>query len=182
MNAISRRYARALIAATREDCSPQRLESLVKDLRAFATVAQTHKDLSAVLANPAFQSARAAVVAQVNEKLSLSPLAGRLISLLCASDRIDFVDDIAEQVQIFADQQAGRARAKVRTVVPLNDRQKTRITRALEKRVGGNVDLDVTIDPTILGGLVCAVGDLTFDNSLRNQLERLTDQLVGLVP
>ena len=41
------------------------------------------------------------------------------------------------------------------------------------------VQLDVEVDPSLLGGLVVRVGDRLIDGSVRSRLERLRNQLVS---
>src|SRR5208283_1103734 len=105
--------------------------------------------------------------------------ATRLIAYMATSGRIDLLDEVADEIRILGDEQTGRLRAVVRTVVALTPTQRARLTAALAKHVGRPVELTETIDPSILGGLVCQVGELTFDNSLARQLDRLRDQLVA---
>jgi F-type H+-transporting ATPase subunit delta len=53
------------------------------------------------------------------------------------------------------------------------------LTQRLEQETGGRVELDVEVDPTLLGGLVVRIGDRLIDGSVRSRLERLRNQLVS---
>ena len=53
------------------------------------------------------------------------------------------------------------------------------LTNKLEQFTGGRVELDVAVDPSLLGGLVVRVGDRLIDVSVRGRLERLRNQLVS---
>jgi len=66
-----------------------------------------------------------------------------------------------------------KAVAEVRSVAELNPVQLSRLTDAIEKATGKNVEVKVVIDPTILGGLVTTVGDTVIDGSVRTRLEQL---------
>ena len=55
----------------------------------------------------------------------------------------------------------------------LNAQQLTRITEAIQKATGKQVEVKVVIDPTILGGVVTTVGDTVIDGSVRTRLEQL---------
>jgi F-type H+-transporting ATPase subunit delta len=63
--------------------------------------------------------------------------------------------------------------AEVRSVVELNAQQLTRITEAIQKATGKQIEVKVVIDPTILGGVVTTVGDTVIDGSVRTRLEQL---------
>jgi F-type H+-transporting ATPase subunit delta len=47
----------------------------------------------------------------------------------------------------------------------------------LKKRLGKDVKLNVSVDPSLLGGAIIKAGDLVIDGSLRGKLERLSGVL-----
>jgi F-type H+-transporting ATPase subunit delta len=61
----------------------------------------------------------------------------------------------------------------VRTASPLQKAQRSRLQRALSARTGKEVQIEVEVDPSLIGGVVARVGDLVFDGSLRTQLDQL---------
>ena len=63
------------------------------------------------------------------------------------------------------------------TASPLRDDQRERLRRALAARAGREVELEVRVDPTLIGGAIARVGGLVFDGSLRTQLAQLRDNL-----
>ena len=67
--------------------------------------------------------------------------------------------------------------AVVTTAGPLDDRRKDRLRRALSERTGQEVQLDIQIDPTLIGGAIAKVGGMVFDGSLRTQLSKLRANL-----
>jgi F-type H+-transporting ATPase subunit delta len=67
--------------------------------------------------------------------------------------------------------------AVVTTASPLDDRRKDRLRRALSERTGQEVQLDIQIDPTLIGGAIAKVGGMVFDGSLRTQLSKLRANL-----
>lgn len=179
MSVLSRRYARAAFAAAQQEAGTAAGEALAAELSTFCAAMAQSEELRAVLANPAFAGARGAVVVRLTEKLALSAQSARLIERMSEAGRIALLGEVVNELRVLGDELAGRARAIVRSVVALNDEQKSRVVRALENRVGMPVALEVIVDPTILGGMVCQVGDLTFDNSLRRQLDTLRGRLMG---
>ncbi len=51
--------------------------------------------------------------------------------------------------------------------------------KSLESLSGKKVEMTVSHDPALLGGVVAQMGDLVYDGSLRTQLERIRHDLVG---
>ena len=92
------------------------------------------------------------------------------------AERRKVLDAGAEFARL-ADEQAGVRRAQVRTARPLSDAQLERLRRALAARLGHEVQIEVEVDPELLGGLVAQVGDLLLDGSVRTQLRQLRASL-----
>jgi F-type H+-transporting ATPase subunit delta len=66
----------------------------------------------------------------------------------------------------------------VRSAVPLDDAGRERVRGAVRKRTGLEPRLIERVEPSLLGGLVVRVGDVKFDTSLSNQLERMRQALL----
>jgi F-type H+-transporting ATPase subunit delta len=106
------------------------------------------------------------------------PESGRnLLRLMMANDRLALMPDVAAQYEIMRAEAEGSVDAEVRSAQPLNDEQKERLSKALEKRLGRKVKLTVHEDDTLLGGAVIRAGDLVIDGSAKGRLEKLASAL-----
>jgi F-type H+-transporting ATPase subunit delta len=76
------------------------------------------------------------------------------------------------------EQQEGRVVAEVRVARELSAEELERVTEALSRRVGASVQVSVTVDERILGGVVARVGDLLLDGSVQTQLASLAGSLL----
>jgi len=78
---------------------------------------------------------------------------------------------------------AARARgwrvAKVQAAATVNDTQQHGLSEALAVLTGNPVDLQVTVVPSLLGGVVVQVGDLLVDSSTRHRLDELKEHLLA---
>ena len=61
---------------------------------------------------------------------------------------------------------------KVLSALALNEEEKRQLKSILLDKIGMEVQLQDTIDPEIIAGLILQVGALTIDGSLRNKLEK----------
>ena len=179
MSAIARRYARAAVEVADQKGGIAAIEALFAGLASFRAAFKQNTDLREVLRNPVLREQRPGALEAVMKKLGVSAEAAKLINLLAARERLAILDDVVAETEVLADERMGRVRAYVTTAVPLGDVQAQRLARALEKRFGQPVALSIKIDPSILGGLVCQVRDVTMDSSLRNQLESLRERLLA---
>ena len=69
--------------------------------------------------------------------------------------------------------------ATATTAAPLSQDEVRALVGRLEQMTGGRIELDLQVDPSLLGGLVVRVGDRLIDGSVRGRLERLRNQLVS---
>jgi F-type H+-transporting ATPase subunit delta len=67
----------------------------------------------------------------------------------------------------------GEAAAEVTVAEPLKDQHVDALRAALKAVTGKEIDLDVKVDPGILGGLVVKVGSRMVDSSLRTKLNAI---------
>ena len=78
---------------------------------------------------------------------------------------------------------AARARgwrvARVVSADEVADAQRRGLSEALARLTGSPVELQVTVDPSLLGGVVVQVGDLLVDGSARHRLDELEEHLLG---
>ena len=99
------------------------------------------------------------------------PVTVSLVSFLIEADRARDLTKIAERVVEIAAAQRAREVAEVRSAVPLTDAQRERLTQALSRATGKQVEVKVVVDPTVVGGVVTRVGDEVFDGSVASRLE-----------
>ena len=78
-----------------------------------------------------------------------------------------------------ASEHRGEATAEVLTARPLNDDQLAALKQQLRARAGREVNVDATVDPSILGGIVVKLGSQRIDASIRTKLNRLALAMKG---
>jgi ATP synthase F1 delta subunit len=78
-----------------------------------------------------------------------------------------------------AERDAGVVNVELTTAVPVSDGVRESLTRSLEQSLGKKVELTLTVDPQVLGGVKLRIGDRIADASLRQRLESLRTRLVS---
>jgi F-type H+-transporting ATPase subunit delta len=173
----SRRYATALLG-TVINGKTLSLDEALGQLGRFNEAVRGNFDLKNALLNPAFtREERDRVVDTVIAHLQLAPTIRSFLKILVDTKRIAELDAITDSFRAQADQHRGRTRAVVHSAAPLAADQADRLRRALEKAAGRSIELEVHVDPSLIGGVRAHVGSMVFDGTIRSELDRLRPQL-----
>jgi len=174
-NLLARRYAKSLVQIGSEDG----LIDLFRDeLTAIEHIFSANADLRAVFGNPAFTSEqKKEIMKELVARIKCSELIGNFLFLLVDKNRVAFLGQIVQAYGILADDFSGVIRPVVRTAFALDDSQITAIKAALESKTGKSVVPQVTVDKSLLGGVVTQIGDIAYDSSVKTQLKRIQDIL-----
>ncbi len=167
-------YADALLAVVQADGN---IEVVKSELAEFARAVAGNDDLHDSLSNRLLP---AAIRGQIVDDL----LGGRssdttraLVGMIVTSGRGGQLSEIVDQFITKAAAGSGRSVATVRTAVPLTADQQTRLAQALKTQTGNDVELQVVVDATVVGGAVTTIGDAVIDGSLRTRLNKMREVL-----
>lgn len=172
---VASRYGEALFALAKEK---EQLASWSEQLQEIAAVFFNHKDLQELLRSGMVerQQKKAILNALFAEKIDDEIL--HFLFLLLDKGRQLELPEIVRFYQKRVDDYNGIKLAHVKSAVPLSAEEEQRLQSALGKRLSCHIQLDVEVDPSILGGLKVQVEDTVYDGSLSHQLEQMGRQLV----
>jgi F-type H+-transporting ATPase subunit delta len=161
-------YATALVAVAEAEGVTGKVED---ELYAFAKATDQNPDLRQALVDPSLPvDNRQALVRDILGDRA-NPVTVTLISFVIEAGHAKELSKIADAFVELAAGSRQHVVAEVRTAVPLTDRQRERLERALSKATGRTVEAKVIVDPTVVGGVVARVDDLVFDGSVSGRLE-----------
>ncbi len=173
--AVARRYAKALLLLGKDDGN---VEQYREELAAVAGLMAENPALETTVSNPLYELGdRRNVLESVLAKLGLSKMVHTFLILLFEKGRIGFLKDVNEFYQVFSDEYKGVARASIVAAAELSDDAAEKIREALAKRTGKQIELDVSQDPALIGGIITRIGDLVLDGSIKTQLETMRESL-----
>jgi F-type H+-transporting ATPase subunit delta len=105
------------------------------------------------------------------------PQVWNLIGLIMRRRRLEMVGDIAREFRRLYNRKEGIYEAVAISAAKLDDDEVAAIRARLEKMTGGRIELTLSVDPKLLGGVQVRLGDLLIDGSVRGRLERLRSRL-----
>lgn len=96
---------------------------------------------------------------------------------MAENGRLRAIPDVFEQFVALKKEYEKNIDVEVISATELSEQQLSDISSKLEQRLERKVQLNCSVDETLLGGVVIRAGDLVIDNSARGRLNRLSDAL-----
>ncbi|SFC62481.1 ATP synthase F1 subcomplex delta subunit [Algibacter lectus] len=163
------RYAKALLSLASDQNTT---EVVGNDMKLIANTLATSKDLSEALQSPVIPSSiKKSTLLEVFKNADKST--NNLIDTLVTNNRINILGDIAVKYGQLLDESKGVEVATVTTAVALTDDLKKRVLEKAKTLTGKDVEVENIIDEDILGGFILRIGDLQYNASVANQLNKL---------
>lgn len=174
----SRNRVNGYAAAVFEGASTAELEEIEDQLFRFARVVESNRALRRALGDRDLPVAlRQRVIADLigaQALVATQRIAAYAVRGGRARDIVATLDALVEE--------AARARgwrvARVRSADTVADTQRQGLSDALALLAGAPVELQVIIDPTLLGGVTVQIGDLLVDGTTRHRLDQLKEHLL----
>ena len=173
MTARTDAYASALLQIAKAEGSLGRVED---ELFKVARTLEGNEKLLTTLTDKAIPVERRQGIVEDLFKKKASPITTALVSFVVTAGRGKDLPAIIDRLVEQAAEERAEAVAEVRSAIPLNQDQQTRLAAALSTATGTHVSLKVIVDPTILGGIIARIGDTVIDGSIRHRLEQLREQ------
>jgi F-type H+-transporting ATPase subunit delta len=99
------------------------------------------------------------------------------IKVLGENDRLILLPEIKALFEALRAEAEGVLEAHVTSAQELSDAQVKDLGNALKAKYGRDVQLSVSVDRELIGGVVVAIGDRVIDGSVRGRLERMAFSL-----
>jgi F-type H+-transporting ATPase subunit delta len=163
-------YATALFGVARSEGNLSEVED---ELFRFARTLESNDDLRTTLTDAALPVSRRQQIIEDLLGDKANPLTTALLTMVVGAGRGRDLLGIIEELVRLSTSEANKELAEVRSAVPLDEDQKTRLAAALASATGLDVELKVCIDPSVLGGLVAQIGDTVIDGTVRTRLAQL---------
>ena len=171
VSGVSGRYATALFELARDQKS---VDSVKADLDKFSALLTESPALLRLVRSPVFTTdAQAKALDAILAKAGIGGIAANFLKVLTKNRRLFAVADVIRAFRALVAQFKGEATAEVTVAEPLSDANLDALKAALKSVSGKDVDLNVKIDPSIIGGLVVKLGSRMIDSSLRTKLNSI---------
>lgn len=175
ITAAARRYARALFSLAKDE---GRVAEVMEELDGLSKIFEENTELRETLLTPMHPvKERKSVLNALTLQVRLSPTVRHFYAYLIDQRRLVDFSGVHDEFARLVEEASGRTTAEVVTASPMDDARRDRLRQVLSRRTGLDVQLDVRVDPALIGGAIAKVGGLVFDGSLRTQLGQLRSNL-----
>jgi F-type H+-transporting ATPase subunit delta len=172
VSGMAGRYATALFELALEN---KAVDAVKKDLDQFDALITGSTDLNRLVRSPVFDAdEQLKALSAILAKAGISGLAANFLRVITTNRRLFAVRDMIRGYRALVARHKGEVTAHVTVAEKLGDAHLDALKRALKSVTSGkDIDLDVRIDPAIIGGLIVKVGSRMVDSSLRTKLNSI---------
>jgi F-type H+-transporting ATPase subunit delta len=174
---IARRYATALADVIIE----QREEAEVRaELGEWEQMLIANPSLVEIFSNPTVgYEQKQKVLSELIGRTKVRPTTANFLRVLLKNQRLEELPQVTAKLATILDERAGMISADVISAQPLPAATTSALAERLGEITGKKVNLNFGTDESLLGGIVTRIGSTVYDGSVRNQLERLGEELAG---
>ena len=163
------RYAKAALSLATEKGTA---EAVNNDMSVISETINSHADLKNMLFSPVIRTLdKKAVLFKVFT--SMDEVTVNTIDTLFVNTRIYLLKDVASRYTSLYEESIGMQTAKVTTAVPLTPELEAQVLTKVRELTGKEVEVKNIVDPSILGGFILRVGDIQYNASIANKLNKL---------
>jgi F-type H+-transporting ATPase subunit delta len=172
ISGMAGRYANALFELARES---KATDAVKADLEQFDALIADNADLARLVRSPVFGAdEQLKALSAILDKAGISGLAANFLRVITTNRRLFAVRDMIRAYRALVARHKGEVTAQVTVAEKLNAKNVDALKSALKSITGGkDIDLDVKVEPAIIGGLIVKVGSRMVDSSLRTKLNAI---------
>lgn len=177
LQGIAGAYAEAVLdlaaRATEED-------RVLNELHLINEVFASDKDMNVVINHPAIRANQKKEVLKNVFGGKISDLTDNLINLLADKRRLDLLPFIESGYRELLNKRKNIVSASLTCSEKMADNNIANIKAQLTEHLGKKLELEVKVDPSLMGGVVLRLGDQVIDGSLKGRLKALEKSLMNV--
>jgi F-type H+-transporting ATPase subunit delta len=171
VSGMAGRYATALFELAREQNA---IDTVKVNLDRFDALVAEIADLARLLRSPVLSAdEQGRALSGVLDKVGIDGLAANFLKLVATNRRLFAALDMAKAYRALVAKHKGEVTAEVTVAEKPSEAHLAAIKDALRAVTKKDVQVDVKVDPAIIGGLVVKLGSRMVDSSLRTKLNAI---------
>ncbi len=170
---LARPYAEAIFKTAKASESAEKWSEMLE----FIAVVVQNPDIAGAADNPKIKQQKFVDLlldichGQINDEGT------NFLKLLVQNHRLSLVPQIAELYEQYRAEDEGYIDVNVSSAYAMSKTEQNKIAQALKKRFKKQVNVTVSIDKSLIGGILVRAGDRVIDGSIKGRLQQLAKQL-----
>ncbi|PIE13466.1 MAG: F0F1 ATP synthase subunit delta [Rhodobacterales bacterium] len=172
---IAARYATAVFDLAKET---KKVKAVEGDLEALEGALNDSPDFNALISSPVYsRDEQGAAIAAIAKKMKLSPMMGNTLALMAQKRRLFILPQLIAALRAAIAEDKGEVTAEVTSAKALTKTQSDKLAKTLKAKFGKTVNINATVDESLIGGLVVKVGSKMIDTSVASRLKSLQNAM-----
>jgi len=171
MDVCAVRYAEALLSLAEKQ---GKLGVYEEEITGLSALFSSQKDLSRFMGSPVFSLSQKKQLLRSLFSGKIQAESLNLLLVLLDKGRFSRLSEIADEFQKLSDEKQGVLRIRLKTALPLSEKQQRKIGESFRRRFqAAGVRMTISLDPSLLGGVLIYAGGKLYDGTVLHKLNRL---------
>ena len=177
---LAQSYARALFEMVQESSLKKPdLNQVIHELEQFQNGLDDSPIGQKVFLNSVIQAKeKIALISSCSEKLKFLDVTSHFLQIICRKNRVSSLKKIIQSLKFIQLSEQGGVEGRVVSSHPLSEEDLEILVQTFSKKLGKKVTLQVSTDTSLLAGIQVTLNGVTYDGTLRSQLQQLRESLI----
>jgi F-type H+-transporting ATPase subunit delta len=170
LSTLARPYAEAVFRLAQGENDLAGWSARLQSLALIVTDAQ----MGGLIADPAVSLARVSGLIIEVAGSGLGEHGGNFVQVLAENDRLSLLPEIAAQFEMLKANAEGTLEATITSAQQMTQAQIDDLVGGLKAKFAREVNVQVAVDPELIGGAMITIGDQVIDGSVKGRLQRMS--------
>jgi len=177
---VANQYAQAILELAFKQGGEPLADKVLSELTAINKIILHTPDMETVLQHPAIESKKKRQLLTNTFETIVADLTIRVLELLLDKRRLNLLPQIETAYHHMLNEKKNIVSASLTCADKLDDAAIANIKARLTEHLGKRLELDVKVDPSLIGGVVLRLGDQVIDGSIKGKLQSLERVLMSV--
>ncbi len=175
---VSQTYGEALVELANEEGIAS---SMLEEIQSVREILKSNPEFVKLMLHPGIAKQEKLQVVDNVFKGKVSDQLTGLIRIVVENERFKEIDSVFQYYIDKVKESQGIGVVYVTTPLELSDKEKSNVVaKILETTDFKTVEMNYSIDKSLIGGMIIQIGDRYVDSSIRNRLDDLTKELLQI--
>jgi F-type H+-transporting ATPase subunit delta len=176
---VAKRYAKALFQVFSSNQLEENLERTLLVLQAVAQAFKEHDTFKNVMLHPGIDhEIKIRALKVILEKMQAGGPVVRFLEYLVKKNRFRYLAQITQAFCLLVSEFQGMITVPINTAKELSEQEQETVRRGIESVTGRKVQVQWSLNPSLIGGMVVHVGEAVVDGSIFGQLQAIRRKMM----